>query len=100
MSMYFGWCYRETATPICNFSTKSLSEHQPIAMLRCDMATTTKKRPKRRKPKQAATADRPEKAKAEKKPDLNVEGLKYFAMLRPLLEHLQIGRGERGFKGK
>ena len=68
-------------------------------MLRCDMTTTTKKRPKRRKPKQAATADRPEKAKAEKKPDLKVEGLKYFAMLRPLLEHLHQEQCDRDTAG-
>ncbi|MCS7471245.1 hypothetical protein NZK35_31710 [Stieleria sp. ICT_E10.1] len=46
------------------------------------MATATKKRPKRRKRRQAATADRPEKAKTEKQPDLKIEGLKYVEMLQ------------------
>ncbi|QDV45482.1 hypothetical protein Enr13x_53610 [Stieleria neptunia] len=74
-------------------TTGTTRSTRPKASLTTSPATATKKRPKRRKRRQAATADRPETT--EKQPDLKIEGLKYFEMLQPLLEHLHDEQCER-----
>ena len=62
------------------------------------MATKTQKPPKRRKPSADATKRDP--ASQDQSDDaIRIEGLKYFAMLRPLLEHLQEDHCERDKAG-
>ena len=62
------------------------------------MATKTKKLPKRRKP--SADATYRDLASQDQSDDaIRIEGLKYFAMLQPLLEHLQEDHCERDKAG-
>lgn len=68
-------------------------------MLRHDMATKTKSPPKRRNRKPAPSSDGQEQAKTAKQIDMNIQGLKYFAMLAPLLEHLHDDQCERDTAG-
>lgn len=62
-------------------------------MLRHIMATKTKSPTKRRKP--TPLDDCQQQAKTDQQVDLKVKGLKYFAMLAPLLEHLHDDQCER-----
>jgi hypothetical protein len=60
------------------------------------MPTKKKPLPKRRKP--PASQDEQEK-KSPAKPKIKIEGLKYFAMLQPLLEHLHEDQCQRDTAG-
>ena len=72
-------------------------------MLHRDMATKTKTVPKRRGPKPTRSSDSQEEGQEQANTapqiDINVEGLKYFAMLAPLLEHLHDDQCERDTAG-
>jgi hypothetical protein len=62
------------------------------------MATKTKKSPKRRKPS-ADMAGKELASQGQSDDEIRVEGLKYFAMLLPLLEHLHDDHCERDKAG-
>lgn len=68
-------------------------------MLHRDMATKTKSPPKRRKHKPNPSTDGHEQAKAIEQLNMKIEGLKYFGMLAPLLEHLHDDQCERDTAG-
>ena len=63
------------------------------------MATKTKKPPKRRKKPAADMAGKELTSQGQSDDEIRVEGLKYFAMLLPLLEHLHDDHCERDKAG-
>jgi len=63
------------------------------------MATKTKKPPKRRRKPAADTAGKELASQPQSDDEIRVEGLKYFAMLLPLLEHLHDDHCERDKAG-